>query len=226
MKALVPIEYYVELSKRVKWVDGLPYWIKNMSSNARIGQVAGSINGGGYRIISCSINKFPKNIRASRLHWFMTYNSLPDNIDHINNIRIDDRIENLRSVTPAQNSMNKTSRPNSKSKYVGVTLNMRENRWVAGINISGKRKHIGYFDNEMDAAKARDIAASKQYGEYANLNFDNRDRIQVIEIDIKLLDECIEGINKDLCRVRAKRLLLLMERLKIKQELIIKKDDD
>lgn len=92
-----------------------------------------------------------------------------DIIDHINNNVLDNRKENLRIVTYKQNAMNRSSRKNSLSKYVGVTKT--NNKWTSYINVNNKKIYLGQFDDEIEAAKVRDIATKKYFGEYGNLNF-------------------------------------------------------
>ena len=98
--------------------------------------------------------------------------------DHINHNGLDNRRENLRAATPIQNSRNTISRRNSKSRFIGVYWFKDRNTWMAGICINNKRKHLGCFSNEEDAARARDQAAIIHFGEFARLNFptDERDR--------------------------------------------------
>ena len=90
-------------------------------------------------------------------------------IDHINNNKNDNRKENLRIVTAKQNLINKSSRKNSNSQYLGVYKS--EKKWKSSINVDGKNIHLGTFDNEIEDAKARDIATKEHYKEYGNLNF-------------------------------------------------------
>jgi hypothetical protein len=93
-------------------------------------------------------------------------------VDHINHDGLDNRKINLRIVTPAQNNYNCRKRKGEhSSKYKGVSLDKREKRWRADISYKCKRIHLGYFDNEEEAAKAYDEAAKELYGEYAVLNF-------------------------------------------------------
>ncbi len=94
-------------------------------------------------------------------------------IDHINNNPLDNRKSNLRVVTPKQNSMNKSSSKNSTSKYIGVSYNKRSKKWNSCIRINDLIKKIGLFENEIEAAKARDLATKKYFGEFGNLNFPN-----------------------------------------------------
>ncbi|MCD4831544.1 MAG: hypothetical protein K8R02_07025 [Anaerohalosphaeraceae bacterium] len=95
-------------------------------------------------------------------------------IDHINHNGLDNRKTNLRPATPAQNAWNrKQSNANwkSSSKYRGVKWHRKSAKWSAQIGFNNKRKHLGYFVNEIEAAKAYDIAARKHHGNFATLNF-------------------------------------------------------
>lgn len=78
--------------------------------------------------------------------------------------------DNVRWVTHQQNSMNTASRKNTSSKYKGVYWNKGKDKWCTGIMKDGKKKHIGYFTSEDDAALAYNEAAKELFGEYANLN--------------------------------------------------------
>jgi hypothetical protein len=98
-------------------------------------------------------------------------------IDHENHNGLDNRKANLRIATPAQNACNcrKMLKPCS-SKYKGVSLDKDKNQWRAYITYNGRRIHLGWFDNEEDAARAYDAAAKKYFGEFAKLNFENAGR--------------------------------------------------
>lgn len=102
--------------------------------------------------------------------YIMKYNG-DDFIDHKNNNPLDNRKENLRILNPQQNSQNKVSQKNSTSKYIGVSWNSRDKKWKTNIRIDGKLKYLGSFDDEIEAAKARDIATREHYGEFGNYNF-------------------------------------------------------
>jgi len=71
-------------------------------------------------------------------------------VDHVNSIRDDNRVENLRIVTNRENSYR--AQGNYTSRYKGVSWFPRDNKWKAMIYIDGKRKHLGYFDCELKAA--------------------------------------------------------------------------
>lgn len=93
-------------------------------------------------------------------------------VDHINNNRLDNRKDNLRLVTQQQNNMNVSSREGSTSQYVGVYFRKDTKKWCSQITVKDDRTiTIGCFINEIDAAKARDVATREYYGIYGKLNF-------------------------------------------------------
>jgi hypothetical protein len=92
-------------------------------------------------------------------------------VDHRNGEGLDNRQSNLRPATHSQNSFNRAKRKNTSSRFVGVCLLKRRNRWRVGIKNKEERIFLGYFDDEIEAAKAYDAAAKKYHGEFARLNF-------------------------------------------------------
>ena len=93
-------------------------------------------------------------------------------VDHINHNGWDNRKANLRPATAADNARNaRYPKINTTSKYRGVWYNLQTRKWRVTIRVHGRRKHIGYFKDEIDAAKAYDKAAKKHYGQFAILNF-------------------------------------------------------
>jgi ElaB/YqjD/DUF883 family membrane-anchored ribosome-binding protein len=90
-------------------------------------------------------------------------------VDHINNDTLDNRKCNLRICTYAQNGMNKKVSKNSTSEYIGVSKN--KYGYYSRITVDGKILYLGTYKDEIDAAKARDIATLKYFGEHGNLNF-------------------------------------------------------
>jgi len=93
-------------------------------------------------------------------------------IDHINHDGMDNRMANIRAATHSQNMCNIRKRPGTKhSKYRGIYWKKKNRKWQAQITFEKKRICLGYFRNEIDAAKAYDRAARKYHGEFASLNF-------------------------------------------------------
>lgn len=92
-------------------------------------------------------------------------------VDHIDHNGLNNRKSNLRICSQSNNCMNTRSRKNSTSKYKGVCMTCYSKKWVASIRIDGKSKVLGYFESEIEAAKAYDAKAIELHGEYAHLNF-------------------------------------------------------
>ena len=113
-------------------------------SGACAGKKAGSLNNKGYALIW--INK--KNYAAHRLAWFYVYGVWPTfEIDHINMVRHDNRICNLRSVSRQENQHNKKSTK-------GYHYVEKSNKWTAAITLNTKRIYLGTYDSESDAHQA------------------------------------------------------------------------
>ena len=96
----------------------------------------------------------------------------PENkcIDHINGNGLDNRIENMRICTHAENQRNQRIQKPKSSKYKGVYFNKQYKKYMSKIMINNKTINLGIFDNELDAAKAYNEAALKYHGEFACLN--------------------------------------------------------
>ncbi len=89
-------------------------------------------------------------------------------VDHINGNGLDNREDNMRNCTQLQNSQN-NRRAGGKSKFKGVFP--RGVKWQAAIQHNGKALYLGLFDDEIEAAKARDRKTYELAGEFAYLNF-------------------------------------------------------
>lgn len=115
-----------------------------------------------------------RNYQAHRVIWAMVHGEWPtDQIDHINGVRSENRIGNLRHVTQAQNKANGGKRPrrNPTSRFIGVERVAATGKWGATVPFQGKRNWCGTFLTEEDAARARDTKALELRGEFARLNF-------------------------------------------------------
>lgn len=73
-------------------------------------------------------------------------------IDHINGIRSDNRVSNLREVSRSENSRNRRKLANTSSTYVGVSWCRANKKWHAQITVNGRVLHLGYFDSPEEAS--------------------------------------------------------------------------
>ena len=148
--------------------DGWFENLTNRSSRACKGQIAGTFTPQGYVQIQID-GVFYK---AHQLVWLYVYGYIPDEMDHRNGNRHDNRPANLRKATRAQNNAN-SDRQTGEGGLRGVTWFARDLKWQAQIKIDGRSKHLGYFDTVEQAHVAYLNAADIVHGEYAFHNRDN-----------------------------------------------------
>ena len=110
------------------------------SRSRKVGQVAGSDNKG-YRLIKIK----GKSYRAHRLAWLYVHGKLPDNdIDHINGVRDDNRIANMRDVTNSVNGQNrKLANKGSVTGLLGVSKSRKG--FKSQIRLEGKQVYLGTY---------------------------------------------------------------------------------
>lgn len=114
-----------------------------------------------------------KKKRTIKMHRQIINPPYPLVVDHINHNGLDNRKANLRPATKSQNTINKAciKQKGAHSKYHGVTWQKSINKWQAQIRINSIQTIIGYYNDEIKAAKAYDTAAKKYHGDFAVLNF-------------------------------------------------------
>ncbi len=124
-------------------------WLITRGRNAPAGTKASqSVNSQGYRQIMIDQQHF----KAHRLVWFYVYGVWPEaDIDHINGVRSDNRIINLRALSRSDNVMNSPRKCGTyTSRYRGVHYHKPVQKWVAKY----KGKYLGAFDTEEEAHEA------------------------------------------------------------------------
>ena len=113
----------------------------------KAGTRAGTLNQTGYRHIMLNKKQYKEHRLIYLMHnpeWDITDTS--QKIDHINMIKDDNRIENLRVVTQQENQFNTNAK--------GYSRNKKAQKYEAQIMINGKKIHLGYHDYETDAKLA------------------------------------------------------------------------
>ena len=177
---------------------GLLTRLTSPANNVKIGAVAGSLSHG-----YLQIDIQGKSYRAHRIAWCITFGYWPKEIDHINHVRDDNRLVNLREVTRPENSRNRPLQSNNTSGAVGVYWHRPRNKWVARIKNNGKTEHLGYFIKYDDAVAARKAAeikydfhknhGDKKMKEEERLSEYQAERLEEARIaDLEYLEECKE----------------------------------
>jgi hypothetical protein len=118
----------------------------------------------GYLAVNCVGLRVQAHVAA----WVLHYGEWPSGeVDHINGVRNDNRIKNLRLATHTQNAQNQKKKKNNTSGWKGVFLHRSSGLWNARIRINGKEKSLGYFRDVREAAEEYMFAALEHHGEFA-----------------------------------------------------------
>jgi hypothetical protein len=145
------------------------FWINSPTPKSRIkiGHRAGSIDSHGHRQTSL----FGTVYMEHRLVWFYHHGRWPnDQIDHVNGIRDDNRLENLRECNQSQNSQNqrKASKNNTSTGILGVSKHKNSSRFTSAICTNKKQIYLGTFDTPEEAHKAY-VQAKRQHHPFGRL---------------------------------------------------------
>jgi len=122
------------------------------------GGVAGSVTPDGY----CAVYLEGKTYRAHRLVWLYVHGKFPtEGLDHINHIKDDNRLVNLRPVTQKENCKNRLLHKANTSKVTGVYLKKSSDKWVGYITVDYQTINLGAFKDKFEAICARKSAEVK-----------------------------------------------------------------
>lgn len=136
-------------------------WLINRRGYAKIGDIAGSYNFGGYIVIKI----YGCQYQASQLAWFYMTGEWPeDEIDHEDGITDNNKWNNLRKAAHIQNAKNRKLNINNTTGFKGV--HKRGNKYRSKINFNGIQISLGTFDTMEDAKSAYDKAADFYYGQF------------------------------------------------------------
>lgn len=135
--------------------------VPGRSDRAKVGDVAGYLGSHGYIVICADGREF----LGHKLAWVWVYGVWATaDLDHINRVRTDNRIANLRLVTPSENTFNAGLRSDNTSGYRGISWDSSRRKWCAYIAVNGKLLHLGRFASIDDAIAARQAAEVKFFG--------------------------------------------------------------
>jgi len=136
---------------------------KTRGSKALKGKESGTLHYSGYLQV-CFQRKI---FRAHRIGWLLYYGKWPINlVDHINRIRTDNRIENLREATSSENLSNTEKRANNTSGYRGVDFRPDKKRFRARIFSKKKAYTIGHYKTAKEAAEAINNRIQDYHGDF------------------------------------------------------------
>ena len=152
------------LNKLFDYNDGEIYWKVRLSNRTKIGDKAGNPRTDGYLRISIG----GKDYAVHRLIFLMHYGYLPKELDHIDNDKLNNKVENLREATRNENLYNRKTGKSNSSGIKNVSWSKMMNKWVVKIRINREKKHLGYYADinlaELVAIEARE----KFHGNFAN----------------------------------------------------------
>jgi hypothetical protein len=131
------------------------FFHKRTNGPTKSGMRAGTINGQGYRQISVQ----GVIMTAGRLAWLYVHGQIPpEDIDHINRNRADDRLVNLRILSRRENVQNTKVPSSNTTGTKGVSRCSRSKRWISSITFDGVVYRLGRFVNIADAVQMREGA--------------------------------------------------------------------
>lgn len=132
-------------------VTGIFIWLVSNSNRVKIGDIAGVKDKSGYIKIGIKGKKY----LAHRLAWFYVYEEWPKELDHKDQIRDHNWIDNLRELTNQYNQRNTGNRKNNKSGIKGVTFNKQNQKWFSSIMVDKRSKYLGSYSDFDEAVCAR-----------------------------------------------------------------------
>lgn len=146
--------------------DGVLIWKKSTGPRSVIGSAVSSLTSHGY----IALKFMGKSYKAHQIIFLWHHGYIPLEIDHINNKRNDNRIENLRETSRKLNCANQSIQKRSLSGYKGVTKLKHLEKWRARIKHDKKEIYLGIFDSAKNAADAYNKKAYELFGSFAKLN--------------------------------------------------------
>lgn len=186
---------FVQLS-RTKGFKRRVFTLVDLEDYERIIKVSNwAIQRGGYtHYARATCSKFLPNHHL-RLHALVLKAKHNEIVDHDSGDGLDNRKQNLRICSHAENCRNARRRtfPGKTSRFKGVCWSKYEECWIARITVNGERHDLGRFENEELAALAYDKAAPEIHGEFARTNAE----MKLFEMDDPFIPDCSRGADFD-----------------------------
>jgi hypothetical protein len=151
-----------QVDELLEYKDGCLYW-KETKGRRVAGKVAGWLSDTGYR----KVGLFGKDHKEHRVIFFMHHGYFPKYVDHINGVKTDNRIENLRECSASDNLCNQPKKKRNTSGYKNVYYHKKNKKWYVRIAYKKKDMIFGYFDDLEFAALVAEEAREKYHGEFA-----------------------------------------------------------
>lgn len=146
-----------------EYKDGHLYWKQSTSTKIKEGSLAGSLSNRGYYQVGVG----KKTYLVHRIAFLYVHGWLPETLDHVDGNRQNNRIENLRPATRAQNNRNARVRKDSVSGVKNVKWHKPLKKWLVSLRIDNKPSHIGVFEDLELANLVASEFRDKYHGEFA-----------------------------------------------------------
>lgn len=150
---------------------GVFTWLERAPGRRKNGR-AGCIRKSGYVVIRID----GRTYLSHRLAWQHFYIEVPTNeIDHINGVKDDNRIANLRLATTAENGRNRGKQTNNTSGFKGVSWKKSDRRWCAQIKYFGRNIYLGLYSTPEEASAAYEAKARELFGSFYQARIHSND---------------------------------------------------
>lgn len=141
----------VPFAELFRYENGKLFWVKGPRQNKEAGcLITASRNRQRYRRVEVN----GKSYYTHHIVWFLFKGYLPEAIDHIDGVGLNNAIENLREASPALNAKNRPKQRNTRSGHLGV-FKLTSGRYKASIKVNGRSIHLGVFPDIESARRCR-----------------------------------------------------------------------